>query len=270
MQKDSVTMKDKVRRDGHVHTPYCPHGTKDAIESYIEKAIAEGLEEITFTEHMPLPDNILSYELQKECGLNPEDVVPYFRKVDEMKEKYKNKLKINKGLEVDYIEGYEEETKKLLDLYGEDLEDGLLSVHILKITGKYHCVDISAEEFGELAELACGIEKLYDLYFETLLKAIRADLGHFKPKRIGHPTLIRIFNLRYPLDYKNEKLLEEVVKELKAANYQIDFNTAGLRKPLCKEIYPSGIFLELIKKYEVEMIYGSDAHTAKDVASAFK
>jgi len=262
-------LKDQIRKDGHIHTPYCPHGTKDAIESYIEKAISLKLEEITFTEHMPLPDNVLTPELQKECGLELKDVEIYFRKVDEMKEKYKGRLQINKGLEVDYIEGYEEETKKLLDLYGKDLEDGLLSVHLLKIKNRHYCIDMSPDEFGKVAVLVGGVEKLYDLYFETVLKAIRADLGKFKPKRIGHPTLIRIFNLKYPLNYKNEKLLVEIVKELKAKNYQIDFNTAGLRKPFCKEIYPSGMFLELIKMYEVEMVYGSDAHAYSDVGSAF-
>lgn len=258
------------KRDGHIHSPYCPHGTKDSMESYIKKAIELGLEEITFTEHMPLPDEVLEPGLQRECGLETQEILPYFREIDLMKRKYNGQLKINKGLEVDYIEGYERETKALLNLYGEELEDGLLSVHILKIEQKYYCIDMSPDEFGLLAELTGGVEKLYDRYFETLLKAIRADLGIFKPKRIGHPTLARIFNLKYPLDYKNERLLEEVVKAIKDVNYQIDFNTAGLRKPFCKEPYPSGYFLELIKRYNVEMIYGSDAHMASDVGSAFR
>ncbi len=263
-------LKNEIKRDGHIHTPYCPHGTKDKIESYIEKALELGLEEITFTEHMPLPEGVLALDLQKECSPQLEEVEGYFRKIDEVKEKYKGKLKINKGLEVDYIEGYEEQTKRLLNLYGKDLEDGLLSVHILKVEDKYYCVDYSPEEFEKLAHKVGGLEKLYDLYYETLLKAVKADLGKFKPTRIGHPTLVRIFNLKYPVDYKNEKLLEKIVKALKAKNYQVDFNTAGLRKPLCKEVYPAGVFLELIKKYKVEFVYGSDAHTAGDVGSAFE
>ncbi|MDF2614563.1 MAG: hisK [Clostridia bacterium] len=263
-------LKGKIKRDGHIHSPYCPHGTKDKMESYIETAIAQGLEEITFTEHMPLPDGVLTSRLQKECGLVPQEVQSYFREIDLMKEKYKGQIKINKGLEVDYIEGYEEETKSLLNLYGEELEDGLLSVHILKVEKQYYCIDMSQDDFGLLAELIGGVEKLYDRYFETLLKAIQADLGVFKPKRIGHPTIVRIFNLKYPLDYKNRVLLEEVVKAIKDRNYQVDFNTAGLRKPFCNEPYPSGLFLELSKKYELQMVYGSDAHAASDVGSAFE
>ena len=28
-----------VKRDGHIHSPYCPHGTKDSFEMYVEKAL---------------------------------------------------------------------------------------------------------------------------------------------------------------------------------------------------------------------------------------
>jgi histidinol-phosphatase (PHP family) len=46
----------KIIRDGHIHSPYCPHGTKDTFEMYVEKALMEDLEEMTFTEHMPFSD----------------------------------------------------------------------------------------------------------------------------------------------------------------------------------------------------------------------
>ena len=38
-------------KDGHIHSPYCPHGTKDDFEEYIINAIAAGFTEISFTEH---------------------------------------------------------------------------------------------------------------------------------------------------------------------------------------------------------------------------
>ena len=31
-----------VKRDGHIHSHYCPHGSNDSFESYIKKAIEEG------------------------------------------------------------------------------------------------------------------------------------------------------------------------------------------------------------------------------------
>lgn len=257
------------KKDGHVHSSYCPHGTKDSMESYVQRAIGLGLNEMTFTEHMPLPDGVLEPSLQRECALKMEQLVPYFKEIDLLKEKYKGQLRLNKGLEVDYIEDYEEATKEILNKCGGELEDGLLSVHILKLGGRYYCIDMSPEEYGRLIALAGGLTALYDHYYQTLLKAIKADLGPFKPRRIGHPTLPRIFNLKYPLDYQNKTLLEKVIIAIKDGGYQIDLNTAGLRKPFCKEAYPSGVFLELARKYHIPMVFGSDAHMAKDVASAF-
>ena len=47
------------RRDGHVHSHYCPHGSNDGFEEYLENAINRGIEEITFTEHMTMPEDIV-------------------------------------------------------------------------------------------------------------------------------------------------------------------------------------------------------------------
>lgn len=263
-------MNNKVIvRDGHIHSPYCPHGTDDSFELYIDQALKMGLKEISFTEHMPLPGNFMDKEFLKMCAPTEDQIEKYIEDLDTLKLKYASKLKINTGFEVDYIDGYDEKTKNLLNKYGDKLQDGILSVHFVKLEDGYYCMDSNPKEFGILAEKVGSVEKLYDKYYETLLKAIKADLGPFKPRRIGHPTLIRIFNTEYPLEYTNNKLLEEVVREIKLRNYEVDLNTAGLRKPYCKEIYPSGIFADLVKSYGINVVYGSDSHTASDVGRDF-
>lgn len=260
---------EKIIRDGHIHSPYCPHGTKDSFEMYVEKAIVEGLEEITFTEHMPFPSYFIeNREFLDECALSKDVVEKYFEDVEKLKPRYKDKLKINTGLEVDFVEGYEEEIKKMLNIYGPKIEDSILSVHFIKIDDNYTAIDWKPG-FEEALKKLGSVEAIYDKYYETLLKAIKSDLGEFKPKRIGHPTLIRIFNNLYPLEYKNKELLEEIVREIKERDYEVDVNTAGLRKPYCGEIYVSDIFKELVDKYEVKKVYGSDSHTASDVGRDF-
>ena len=259
----------KIVRDGHIHSPYCPHGTKDTLKMYVEKALMEGLEEITFAEHMPFPCYFIDdKKFLDECAPSKEVIEMYFEDVEKLKSNYKDKIKINTGSEVDFVEGYEEETRKLLDIYGSKLEDSILSVHFIKIGHKYIAIDWKPG-FEEALEKLGTVECIYDKYYETLLKAIQSDLGEFKPKRIGHPTLIRIFNNLYPVQYKNKELLEEIVKEMKNRNYEVDVNTSGLRKPYCGEIYVSDIFKELVEKYEVKKVYGSDSHTASDVGRDF-
>jgi len=259
----------KITRDGHMHSHYCPHGTKDEFCKYIDKALEKGLKEITFTEHLSLPEGFIDEKIIEESAPSIKEIEKYFKEMKEVKAFYKDKIKINIGVEVDYIEGLEDKTIEILNRFGHNIEDSLLSIHFLKLDNRYHCLDYSKEDFKELIELLGGIDKVYDKYFETLLKSIKADLGEFKPKRIGHPTLVRIFNLEYPFEYKNKKLLEEIVRTIKEKGYEIDYNTAGLRKPYCREVYPSGDFFKLIKKYNVKMVYGSDSHTASDVGRDF-
>ncbi|ETI89652.1 MAG: Histidinol-phosphatase, partial [Clostridium butyricum DORA_1] len=117
----------------------------------------------------------------------------YFEAVIKVKEKYKDKIKINLGMEVDFIDGLEENTINLLNEYGPSMEDGILSVHFIKLGDEYTAIDWK-EGFEKAVTYYGTVEKVYDKYYETLLKAVKYDLGEYKPKRIGHPNLIRIFN----------------------------------------------------------------------------
>ena len=96
------------KRDGHVHSHYCPHGSNDSFEEYLTKAIELGIEEITFTEHMTMPEGLVLYGIDKEflssAAPNIEEMKKYLKEASYYKEKYKDKIKINVGLEVDYLE----------------------------------------------------------------------------------------------------------------------------------------------------------------------
>lgn len=252
-------MNRVIIRDGHIHTPFCPHGSKDSFESYIEAAIKLGRREMTFTEHFPLPKGILTKEMTRECALLEEEVPKYMEAVGEMQEKYKDQIKINKGFEVDYIEGYEEVIKESLNKYGVEIEDAILSVHFVKCKGDYLAVD-GLEDMEELTNRLGSIEAVYDLYFNTILKSIEADLGQYKPKRLGHPSLIRTFNKKYPVEYDDKGLFEKIVSKMLEGGYEVDFNVSGLRKEYCGETYPSGKLLELIQMNHVKYVEGSDSH----------
>lgn len=142
-----------------MHSPYCPHGTEDALELYVQQALKVGLKEITFTEHMPLAGGFMDETFLADCAPNMEVMESYFNDVAALKEKYKKELKINSGLEVDYVDGLEEKTKKILNSLGSKLEDGILSVHFIKIANEYRCIDMSAEEFGQISKILGSIHK---------------------------------------------------------------------------------------------------------------
>ena len=254
-------------KDGHIHSPFCPHGSNDKFEEYIERAIEVGLTEITFTEHLPLPDNFEDPSPKKDSAMSIKDMDSYIKTVNSLKEQYKDKLKINLGVEVDFLEGYEKEIKDRLDEYGQYLDDAILSVHMLNLGNKYYCVDFDKDEFNKVSKLLGGVDNVYYKYYKTLKKAVESDLGIYKPKRIGHLNLVRKFNKIYPYDYKNNIVLEEVVKAIKEKGYEVDYNVAGSRYEYCKEPYVSGYLLKLVQKYSIPMVLGSDSHRAQDIGS---
>lgn len=262
-------MNGSILSDRHIHSPYCPHGSKDKLEDYILKALEVGLEEITFTEHCPIPRGFMNQEFLDECSPTKEEFLKYLKEVKAIKDQYKDKIKINIGCEVDYIEGFESELKQILNEFGEAIEDSILSVHFVKFDDEYRCIDM-LDDFEYLLSKLGGLEEVYNLYYQTLIKSINADLGKYKPKRIGHPTLVRKFCLKHPYKYQNIGLLTEVVKGIKEKDYEIDYNTSGLRKELCNEVYPTGIFNELLDEYKIRKVYGSDSHRAIDVGAGFE
>ena len=83
------------KRDGHVHSHYCPHGSNDSFEEYLTKAIELGIEEITFTEHMTMPEGLVLYGIDKEflssAAPNIEEMKKYLKEASYYKEKYKDK-----------------------------------------------------------------------------------------------------------------------------------------------------------------------------------
>jgi histidinol phosphatase-like PHP family hydrolase len=70
----------------------------------------------------------------------------YIRHMLELKEKYRDRIEVLIGLEVDYIPGYESWRRHLLAEYGKWLDDGILSVHFLPGAGGWRCIDRSPQD----------------------------------------------------------------------------------------------------------------------------
>jgi histidinol-phosphatase (PHP family) len=254
-----------IKKDGHIHSPFCPHGTKDKMVNYIEEAINLGFDEISFTEHAPLPNGFVDTTPTKDSAMGMVDLENYLVEVNKLKIEYKDKIKINVGLEIDYIEGFEEETKCFLNEYGPKLDDAILSVHFLKNGSRYDCVDYSPDLFNQMISDYGSIDQIYKKYFETLKLSIQANLGNYKPKRIGHMTLIKKFHKKFPSNQSFEKEIYDLLTLLKEKEYELDYNGSGTAKPLCREPYPPEWVIKLAKKLQIPLVYGSDAHQVKEL-----
>lgn len=257
------------KQDAHVHSPFCPHGSKDKFEQYINQAIEKGFTSISFTEHAPLPTGFSDPAPAKDSCMEYRDLEAYIIEINRLKKTYSKKIIIKAGLEVDYISGYEEQTRDLLDEIGPLLDDSILSVHYLKCKDQWICIDYSPDSFQEAITLMGGINQVYQLYFQQVLQSVHADLGSFKPKRIGHITLVSKFQKKFP-PAMSSNLIDDILKGIVKKGYSLDLNAAGLRKPLCRDFYPDETTIKKAKEWGVPLIYGSDAHQAKEVGSDYE
>ncbi|KMM37374.1 histidinol-phosphatase HisJ [Guptibacillus hwajinpoensis] len=254
-----------ISYDGHVHSPFCPHGTTDQLEEYVEEAITFGYKGMTFTEHAPLPQNFNDPVPNKDSGMSEKNLNEYLKAVHQLKSTYAGKIEIRCGLEIDYIEGFEDETKHFLQRVGPQLDDAILSVHFIKHGDQYTCLDYSPTAFKELVDSLGSIESVHQKYYDTVLKSVHADLGIYKPRRIGHITLANKFQKEFPFESRFQAEISSLLDEVKNHGYSLDYNGAGTVKPLCGEPYPPDWVIKEAINREIPLVYGSDAHSAKGI-----
>ncbi|GGM37755.1 histidinol-phosphatase [Paraliobacillus quinghaiensis] len=256
--------------DFHVHTNFCPHGSLDKMESYVKEAIENNLQYLSFTEHAPLPRNFIDPTPASDSAMKWEDVEDYIKEGNRLKEKYRDQISILIGFEVDFIEGYHQDTEEFLNQYGDQIDDAILSVHMLKAPDNtYVCIDYSTEEFERIISLFGSIEFVYETYYQTVKSAIKHDLGKHKPTRIGHLTLIEKFANLYPTNKTFDSEIDEILKLIKEKGYMLDLNTAGLYKTHCKSIYPNQSVIKKANQLSIPFVTGSDSHEAKTIARGF-
>lgn len=163
------------------------------------------------------------------------DIDRYLSILLDLKKQYKRDIDIHIGLEVDYINGFERETAQFLDKYGPFLDDSILSVHFLKLNGQYYCVDFDEHTFQKMAELSGGINHLYELYYATVLKGVVSDLGKYKPKRLGHITLIHKFQKLFQATFDEKPYIEQIFAEMNKRGWNWTSTLPVYEKPFAEK-----------------------------------
>ncbi|RSU06626.1 histidinol-phosphatase [Vagococcus entomophilus] len=267
------------KRDGHTHTEYCPHGTVDDVELLIQKAISLGFQEYSITEHAPLPKSIYSEgagpaEIFTTGGMAFNDVDHYLNKMARLKQKYKSDLCLHIGFEVDYFDTHLDWTKDFLNEYGPKTDDGILSVHFLPGIDGLRGIDFSAEDYSEgIVRYYQSFQKAQEAYYDMVLRSLEADLGPFKPTRLGHISLCQkfqdFFQEESSFSPTSQKIIEEILLKVAEKQYSLDLNTAGLYKEFCNDIYPPAELVKKARSLNIPLVYGSDSHDLADIGRGY-
>lgn len=268
-----------MKRDGHTHTHFCRHGSGEDTEAFISRAIELGFTTYSLTEHMPYPEEFLqkmpySQECLDSLRILGNDFDAYIREMEIIKKKYRDKIHLLIGSEIDFLPEQQDYTRYMLKEYGPYLEDGLLSVHVLKGIKGWHSVDYCPEDLkAGVIEYYLGYEQYQLAYYRAVKEALVADLGPYKPKRISHLTLCNKFQHCFIKDgivtEAVQKAVGDILDYMKRHGYSLDVNAAGLYKEYCCEIYPSPWIIEQARRLRIEMVYGSDSHAVADVGRGY-
>lgn len=238
--------------DYHVHT----HFSDDSVypmEEIVKDAIAMGLDEICFTDHVDYGVKLDVGEAGTTSRLNEDgtplrnvDYKAYFPMIESLQEKYEKQIVIRKGLEMGLQSHRIEQYEKLYETYPMDF--------ILHSNHQVNDIEIFLPEY-----FAGKSQKEYNrVYYEELLKTVQL-YKHYSV--LGH---IDGFN-RY--DPKGECPLEdfedivyEILKIVIADGKGIEVNTANVRYHL-KNTTPCKGILKMYKELGGEILtIGSDSH----------
>ena len=232
--------------DYHMHLR-APDGSLDhtvaGVERFVEAAAERGIDEIVFTEHVYYFTQTrelwsVPYQLER-CRYELESYV------EAIVEAQRQGMPVKLGLEVDYVPGREEDTRRLLEPYPWDFLLG--SIHYLDGLG----LD---QEPGLVDEL--GPDRAWDVYFTALASAARSRLFD----SLAHPDLVKFFGDRVTWDFAPfAGSLDGVC---------IEVSSAGLRKPHGR-VYPESDLLTAAKRAGAGITLASDAHVPGDVGRDF-
>ncbi len=223
----------------HTHTVLCGHA-QDSAEDYVLNAIENGIEVMGFSEHAPFrfPDG---YESGHRVPMSKAE--QYVNTVNYLREKYKDKIKIYLGYELEYFPLYFKDMYKTLINFGAEYL--ILGQHHIKNehpNGYY--IGMIERSVSDLSEYVnCAIEGMQTGVFTYM----------------AHPDVIQVTSD----DEVYAREMTRLCKAAKETNTPLEINFLGIRD---NRFYPHDKFWEIAGEVGCSVVFGLDAHTAESAA----
>lgn len=225
----------------HTHTYRCSHavGTE---EEYILRAIEGGIKHMGFSDHMPFvfPDGYESYYRIPFVAAGD-----YISVISSLREKYKSRIEIKIGFEMEYYPIYFGEMLKNAKKLGAEYL--ILGQHFLQ---NEHPGGVYS---GEKTESAVRLKE----YVDCIISAMNTGVFTY----VAHPDLINFVG--------NNELYKEQMRRIciasKELNIPLEINFLGIREG---RNYPNYDFWQLAGEEKSPVTYGFDAHSTKTAYDA--
>ena len=238
--------------DYHVHTEFSDDSVY-LMEDIVKDAIAKGIKEICFTDHVDYGIKIDWDEPGKVQWRHGEpmanvDYPKYFKKIAEMKEKYGDQITIKEGMEFGMQTHTIPQFKVLFDKYHFDFI--ILSCH-----------QVEDKEFWT-QDFQAG--RTQDEYQQRYYQEIYEVISEYKDYCVlGHLDLLKRYDQAgdYPFE-KIEPMVIKILKQVIADGKGIEINTSSHAYGL-SDLMPSRQILKLYHDLGGTIVtIGSDTHKA--------
>ncbi len=240
----------------NLHTHTTLSDGQNTPEEMVEAAIKLGFESIGISDHA---------KMEFDRGFEI-DVPSYILKINSLKEKYKDKIRIYLGAELDYY------SKGIMR--PSDYEYTIGSVHYVKLpSGNVVSYDESPTDSLNHIKNDFGGDALayVKAYFETM-----ADLpNRFDFDIVGHFDSPTKYLDKYEgfFDTKTKEYRRIALEALHAVREKREFfelNSGGIGRGWKTMPYPELFILEELKKTGAKMLITSDTHSADTINCNFK
>ena len=224
----------------HTHTKRCMHAIGEDRE-YVERAIAEGIKVLGFSDHGPMPYKNYESYYKMTLGELPE----YINSVSTLRDEFADKIKIHIGLEVEYYPSLWEQSLRLWNKY--PVEYLLLGQHF---------VGEETDPMPDPAPRGSADEKRLIQYVDRATFAIETGRITY----IAHPDLLNYTGADMNLYFDEMSRLIDVAK---AHSMPLEYNLLGVA---AGRAYPRREFFEEVARRGANVIIGCDAHEPYRVA----
>ena len=219
------------------------------MEEYVERGIELGLRAIGVADHNPLPGGRSANVRMSEAELEY-----YVERVLELRFRYRGRIEVMLGLEMDYLEGLEDYLGQQLARYSWDY-----------VIGSIHFLDNACREGSWPKNYGGDAPKLFARYFELIRRMTRSGLCDI----VAHFDVVKRSGCM-PGEREADDIAR-TLQEIRNAGICIEINTSGYRHSELSEPqpYPALPIVEQALGLGIPLTVNSDAHAPDQVGSGF-
>jgi histidinol-phosphatase (PHP family) len=239
--------------DYHMHLRDAAGGVAHArasVTPYVETALARGIDEIGFTEHVYYFRQ--TAEIWDVPYLSERCVFDLDAYCDAVLDAKREGLPVKLGLEVDYVGERQARLTELLASYPFDFR-----------LGSVHWLDGLAVDMSPGVWEVMPVDEVWQRYTDALCELALSGTVEV----LAHPDLAKIFGRR-PQPALLAELHARIATAAGVAGVAVEISTAGLRKPV-GELYPDAELLQACVGARASITLASDAHEPDLVGADF-